>query len=198
MEIKYSASPLSSHGKFAALLTRALLSLTLMALFCGLGSAQTRPGQSPIAGADRSSSGSESSINLGTPEAEMLARREIKSAEKDRQENLQRAREAAQLGSEIHQAFTKNQTLSRTETKKLERLEKLTRKIRQEAGGTDSEVTIENPPKEVETALSKLAELSEQMRKGVEETPRQVISASVIERTNEVLEIIRYIRSLSR
>lgn len=135
---------------------------------------------------------------MGSPEAEMLARRELRVAEKERQENLERAREAAQLGAEIRNSFAKNQTLSRTEIKKLERLEKLTRRVREEAGGSDGDVTIENPPQQLESALGRLAELSEAMRKGVEKTPRQVVSAFVIERTNEVLEIIRYVRALIR
>ena len=176
------------------MLFRALSCFCLLALFGGAASAQ----RSPIAGADRSSSGSESSIMLGSPMDEMLARRDIRAAEKERRENLERAREAAQLGAEIHTAFTKNETLSRTELKKLERLEKLTRRIREEAGGSSGDVTLENPPREMKSALGKLEALSEEMRKGVEKTPRQVISAFVIERTNEVLEIIRYVRSFLR
>ncbi|MBD0325267.1 MAG: hypothetical protein ICV68_02490 [Pyrinomonadaceae bacterium] len=176
------------------MMVRALFCFCLLALFSSPASAQ----RSPIAGADRSSSGSESSITIGSPMEEMIARRDIKVAEKERRENLERAREAAQLGNEIHNAFTKNQTLGRTELKKLERLEKLTRRIREEAGGSSGDVTIENPPQEMKAALGKLAELSEEMRKGVEKTPRQVVSAFVIERTNEVLEIIRYVRSFLR
>jgi hypothetical protein len=179
------------------MLSRALFCSLLLTLSYGVGGAQTRPPQSPIAGADRSGSGSESTM-LGSPENEMLARRDIKAAEKDRQENLERAREAAQLGAEIHTAFTKNQTLNRTEIKKLDRLEKLTRRIREEAGGSDGDVTIENPPRQLEAALQKTAELSEELHKEVVKTPRQVISASVIERTNELLEILRYVRSFTR
>lgn len=176
------------------MLIRALFCLCLLALLSGSASAQ----RSPIAGADKSSPDSDSSLTIGSPIEEMLARREIKAAEKERRENLERAREAAQLGDEIHNAFTKNQTLGRTELKKLERLEKLTRRIREEAGGSNGDVTIENPPQEMKAALGKLAELSEEMRQGVEKTPRQVVSAFVIERTNEVLEIIRYVRSFLR
>ena len=134
----------------------------------------------------------------GTPEAEMLARREIKAAEKEERENLERAHEAAQLSAEINNAYLKNQSLSRAEFKKLERLGKLTRRIREYAGGTDGEVTIDNVPHELKTALEKLTEHCEALLKEVEKTPRQVISASVIERTNQLLEIIRYVRSLSQ
>ena len=192
--MKRADSFILSTRKVMPMLFRVLCCLCLLALFGGAASAQ----RSPMAGADRSSSGSESSIMIGSPIEEMMARRDIRAAEKERRENLERAREAAQLGTEIHTSFTKNETLSRTELKKLERLEKLTRRIREEAGGSSGDVTIENPPQEMKSALEKLAELSEEMRKGVEKTPRQVVSAFVIERSNEVLEIIRYVRSFLR
>ena len=132
---------------------------------------------------------------IGDPQQEMLARRDIETAEKDHQENVDRAREAAQLSTEIRDFFLNNKTLGRTEVKKLERLEKLTRKIRSEAGGSGSDETIETPPQEIASALSRLAEVSDKLRKGVENTPRQVVSASVIEHTNEVLELIHFIRT---
>jgi DNA repair ATPase RecN len=177
---------------------RALACSFLLAVFCGVSSAQETRRQSPIAGADRSSSGSESSIMTGTPEAEMMARRDIRAAEKEEMENLERAREAAQLSAEIRTTFLKNQLLGRTEMKKLDRLEKLTRRIREYAGGSEAEVTLENVPQQLEPALGQLSEYTEAMRKAVEKTPRQVVSASVIERTNELLELIRYVRALIR
>ena len=180
------------------MLSRALICSFLLAVACGVAAAQDDVKKSPIAGADRSANGSESSIMTGTPEAEMLARREIKAAEKERLENLERAREAAQLSAEIRSTFLKSQLLGRAELKKLERIEKLTRRVREYAGGSQAEVTLENVPQKLETALGQLFEYSEAMRKAVEKTPRQVISASVIERTNELLELIRYVRALTR
>ena len=132
-------------------------------------------------------------------ELEMRARRDLKAAEKEHKENLSRAQEAAQLGTELRDAFASYKSLGRVEFKKLERLEKLTRKIRSEAGGSDDRDTnMEKVPVQLESALSRLAEVSVEMRKGVEKTPRQVISASVIERANELLDIITYIRSQTR
>lgn len=128
----------------------------------------------------------------------MLARQDIKAAEKDYQENLERAREATQLSAEIHDAYLHNKAFGRIEVKKLERLEKITRKIRSEAGGSDGEVALESPPVQIEPALTRLAEISDKMRKGVEKTPRLVVSAAVIERANEMLEIIRYIRTFTQ
>jgi hypothetical protein len=180
------------------MLSRVLACFCLLVLWYFAAAAQSNPPRNPIVGADRSGPGPDSSIMTGTPEAEMKARRDIKFLEKERRENLERAREAAQLGSEIRESYLKNQALSRTEIKKLERLEKLTRRIREEAGGSDSDVVIENPPRQLEAAVGRMAEISEEVRKGVEKTPRQVVSASVIEHTNELLEIIRFARAFVR
>ncbi len=129
---------------------------------------------------------------------EMRARWEIKYAEKERLENLDRAREAAQLGSELYNTYSNNKAFGSTEKKKLDRLEKVTRKIRNQAGGSDGDVVIENMPSEAEPALKRLAEISNDLRKAVEKTPRQVVSASVIEKANEVLEVIRYVRNFTQ
>lgn len=132
-------------------------------------------------------------------ELEMRARRDIKVAEKEHAANLERAVEAAKLGIELRDTYAQTKSFVRTDVKKLERLEKLTRKIRSEAGGSDDrDSTMEKVPAQLESAISKLAEVSEEMRKGVEKTPRQVISASVIEHANELLDIIAYIRHLTR
>lgn len=158
--------------------------------------AQSRPPKAsePIS-AENSSPLSPSKAELGSPEDEMRARNEIKIAEKERQENLERAREAAQLGDEIRQAFSKSNMLGSTEMKKLERLEKLARRIRSRAGGSDDDEPLEKVPTALEQAVNRLAETSEALSKGVEKTPKMVISASVIDRANELIEIIRFIRS---
>lgn len=129
---------------------------------------------------------------------EMRVRWEIKYAEKERLENLDRAREAAQLGSELYNAYSRSNTFSSTEKKKLDRLEKVTRKIRSRAGGSDGDVTLTDVPNQMEPILKRLAETANEMKKAVEKTPRQIVSATVIERSNEVLEIIRFVRNFTR
>jgi hypothetical protein len=186
------------------MLLRTLFILVLVAGMAFAAQAQqpekpARPPRASASGAqDKTPPRQESKIMVGTPEAEMMARHEVNTAEKDHKENLERAREAAQLSTEIRDSFLHNKAFGRTEEKKLERLEKLTRKIRSEAGGSDGEVTIEAVPSQMGPALARLAEISDKMRKVVEKTPRQVISASVIERANELLEIIRYVKNFTR
>ena len=181
------------------MLLRTIFFLALFTCALDIALAQNKPpAQDPndSVGADKGAR--RSNIMTGSPEEEMIARQGLKAAEKNYQENVERAREAAQLSSEIRDAFLHNKAFSRTEQKKLERLEKITRKIRNEAGGSEADVTIENQPTQIEPALACLADISDKLRKGVEKTPRQVISASVIERANEVLEIIRVIRTFTR
>ena len=126
---------------------------------------------------------------------EMRVKWEIKYAEKERLENLDRAREAAQLGSELYKSYSSNRSFSQTEKKKLDRLEKVTRKIRSQAGGSDGDETDDQMPTQLDSAFKRLSEATDEMRKGVEKTPRQVVSANVIERANEILDIIRFVRS---
>ena len=132
-----------------------------------------------------------------SPEVEMRARLEAQRAEKLRKENLDRAREVAQLGVELRDIYARNRSFDRNEIKKLERLEKLTRRIRSEAGGSDDDEKLKDAPREIDAALTRIADLSVELRKGVEKTPRLVVSASVIDRANQLLELINFVRVLT-
>jgi hypothetical protein len=135
---------------------------------------------------------------MGSPEEEMLRRAEIRHEEENHKEMVERADEAAQIGDEILNSFKRNNSLTRDDLKKLERLEKLARKIRGGAGGSDDDEQLQNPPGKIEGALSRLAELTGDLKKSVSKTSRLVISAAVIQRSNEMIELIRHIRSIKQ
>jgi hypothetical protein len=169
-----------------------------LVLCAGIVSAQTstaRPRPDSVS-ADKSSN-SEDRPPLTTLEEELRAKQAIKFAEKEHQENLNRAKEIAQIGKELRQAV-KNTPLSKDCYKKIERLEKLTRKIRGEAGGEDQEIEILNRPSDVPSAITQIAEVAESFSKDVQNTPRQVVSASVISNANVLLELIKMMRNFSR
>ncbi len=147
--------------------------------------------------ADKSSS-FEDPPPLTTFEEEIRAKRAIKLAEKEHKENLNRAREIAQIGRELQDSLKNKTSLDRAVTKKIERLEKLTRKIRGEAGGEDEEVKIVDRPSDIPSASTQIAETSEALSKNVQNTPRQVVSAAVIGNANVLLELIRMIRTFGR
>lgn len=135
---------------------------------------------------------------MGSPEEEMLRRAEIRHEEESHKEMVERADEAAQLGDEILNSFKRNNSLTRDDLKKLERLEKLARKIRGGAGGSDDAEKLQDPPGRIGGAVARLAELSGALKKSVLKTSRLVISAAVIERSNEVIELVRHIRSIKQ
>ena len=148
--------------------------------------------------ADSQDSSDKEPITFGSIEDEMRAKRRIKLEEKQYQENLERAREADKLSIELRNSYEQKKVLTREDTQKLERLEKLTKKIRSEAGGSDEDTSLDNPPNELQLTLSKLAQVTNSLRKVVEKTPRQVISATVIEQANLVLQLVKVARNLFR
>lgn len=135
---------------------------------------------------------------LGSPEEEMLRRAEIRHEEENHKEMVERADQAATLGDEILASYRKNNSLTRDDLKRLERLEKLARKIRGGAGGSDDDEKLRDPPGMIGGAVRRLAELSVDLKKSVSRTSRLVISAAVIERSNDVIELIRHIRSIKQ
>lgn len=173
--------------------------LTFASLFCALlffpalASGQTGP-----PGPSQMDPTSTRPRVLNEIEEEMKAKQAIKYAEKGHQDNVNRAKEIAEIGKELKAAINQSPLLSRESQKKLERLEKLTRKIRGEAGGDDQEIELPNRPADVPSTITRIAESSETLSKDVQNTPRQVVSASVIENANVLLELIRIVNTLSR
>ena len=161
---------------------------------------QSKPAPPPPRPTDMSADKS-SPDNQGpmtTFEEELRAKRAIKIAEKEHLENLNRAKEISQLGQDLKSGLQSRTALDREDEKKLDRLEKLTKKIRGEAGGEDDDVQIANAPADVSNAVTQIADTAEQLAKDVEKTPRQVVSAGVIDRANVLLQLVKILRGLSR
>jgi hypothetical protein len=135
---------------------------------------------------------------LTTFEEEIRAKRMIKMAEKEHRENLDRAKEIQQIGKELKESLQGKSAIDRDSLKKIERLEKLTKKVRGEAGGESEELTLVNPPTDLPAAACQIGEKTEALSKEVQDTPRQVVSASVINSANILLELIKVARTFGR
>jgi len=179
---------------------RSLLVIAVYLVFCHSGPVLAQNSQPPnpsdSIGADKSNR--ESNRLVGSIEEEMRAKRAIKYAEKEYRENIDRAREVSTLALQLQQAFKTTKSIDREAAKKLERLEKLTKKLRSEAGGADDEDTLQKPPADVGSAISRIAEVSASLSEEVQKTPRQVVSACIIDQANVLLELIRIVRTLTR
>lgn len=179
-----------------------LLSLALLLALCGsvAVSAQSAP-KLPRSISDKSAAGAPKDDD-DSPQTlshrEMLKEMEIKREEGDYKEHLARAKENAQLAVELQETYSRQKTLAAPDLKKLSRIEKLARQIRSRAGGEENKDELKEAPQHVEAALERLARLSTELQKKVESTPRQVVSTAVIKRANEVVELVKYIRTLYR
>ncbi len=92
------------------------------------------------------------------------------------------------------EAYEAKKVFNSDDDKKLERLEKLTKRIRNEAGGSETDPDVKDIPTVVEAAVKQVAEVADGLRKLVEKTPRHVISASVIDQANKLLGLIAHVR----
>lgn len=135
---------------------------------------------------------------LGSIDEEMRAKQNLKMLDNEYKETIQRAREAAELSAQLRDEIKAGRTFGKDETKKLERLEKLAKKIRDESGGSDSdeESLLKNPPGKLDSALSRLADVAESLYKTLQKTPRHVISATIIENANVLLKLAKLTRGL--
>ena len=152
--------------------------------------------QKPISLDPDKSAGDEASRPFAVIEEEMRAKRAIKFAEKEYQENLDRARDLSLLGASIVTSFKQKNGLDREDVRKLEKVEKLAKGIRRAAGGSEDDVEMDKPPRDLASAVDMLGELSKSLKEKVEKTPKHVISAAVIDEANVLLELVRIVRTL--
>ncbi len=129
-------------------------------------------------------------------EEEMKAKRAIKEADREYQENLGRARDLSSLGVALVTSFKEKNALDHNDIKKLDKVEKLAKAIRRAAGGSEDKVEMEKPPRDLTSAMEMLSDVSQSLKEKVEKTPKHVISATVIDEANVLLELIRIVRTL--
>jgi hypothetical protein len=187
--VNITESPIKLVANFA----RAVAIVGLLVFSHAHSAAQTAQHTTPTLPVDKEK------FEGGTPaalEEEMRVKRAIKVAEREYQQNVDRARDLYVLGDAMNTSFKQKTFLGRDDIKKLEKAEKLAKAIRNAAGGSEDDNEMEQPPKDLACALSKFAEVAESLKKNVEATPKRVVSTAVIDEANVILELARLIRAL--
>jgi hypothetical protein len=176
---------------------RVLAAVVFVFAFVSYGSAQSNSQiQKPVSIEIDRPSKDDPMGAISSIEEEMRAKRAIRTAEKEYQNNLDRARDLSVLGASIVASYKQKNGLDREDVRNLERVEKLAKGIRSAAGGCEDDVDLEKPPRDLTTAMNMLGELSKSLKEKVEKTPKHVISAAVIDEANVLLELIRIVRTL--
>jgi hypothetical protein len=151
------------------------------------GSTRPLPQPSPIERRDEE-------IDFGSRETDARARLILKKEKKEYEEHVERAKEVRDLAAELQKTYEIAHSFNAADYKKLERLEKLSRRIRNEVGGSQTDTDPKDLPRTKDEALPLLAEMARELCDEVEKTPRRVVSTSIIGQANKLIALIQYVR----
>lgn len=133
---------------------------------------------------------------------EMAVKQQISRRKKEHEELLKQGDEALKLADELETSFDKNQTFSNGDVQKLQELEKLASKIRQELGGNDEddnpEVSADSGENQARSSIgAAFAFLRDSTVKLVDELKKSTrfsISVAAIQASNSVVKFARFLR----
>lgn len=132
---------------------------------------------------------------------ETLAKQRIEREKKDYEDLLKRSEEAVKLSEDLEKSFSNSNQLSSEDIKKLERLEKLVKKIRGELGGDDDEEQLNNTDKDqteenstMVNAFKTLQTNSVRLFDEIKKSTRYSVSVLAIQTSNALLKLVKFIR----
>ena len=133
-------------------------------------------------------------IDFGNREFDARTRLILKKEKKEYEEHVERAKEVRDLAAELQKTYDVAHSFNAADYKKLERLEKLTRRIRNEVGGSQTDADAKDLPRTIDEAVPLVAEIAKELCDEVEKTPRRVVSTSIIDQANKLVALIQYVR----
>ena len=132
---------------------------------------------------------------------ETMAKQRIEREKKDYEELLQRSEEAVKLSEELEKSFSNSNKVTTEDQKKLDRLEKLVKKIRTELGGDDDENEKEvsekekpDQPSTLVSAFKTLQSSASQLFSEIKKSTRYSVSVVAIQTSNALLKLVKFIR----
>jgi len=126
---------------------------------------------------------------------ESLAKSRIEREKKDYQELLQNGEEAVKLSESLKNTFAESNQISAEDRKKLDRLEKLAKKIRRELGANESdEADDDEKPSSMLNAFKILQTSTGRLVEELKKTTRYSVSVVAIQSSNAFLKVIKFIR----
>lgn len=129
---------------------------------------------------------------------ETMEKQRIEREKKQYEDLLERSEEAVKLSEELEKSFAVSNQLSADDRKKLDRLEKLLKKIRSELGGDDEgELEVEldkESPSNIRSAFQTLQKNAAQLFSEIKKSTRYSISVVAIRTSNVLLKLVKFIR----
>lgn len=125
---------------------------------------------------------------------ENLAKQRIKQEEKDFQELISRSEEVVKLCEELHESYEVNKQLSSEDSKKLEKLEKMMKKIRQDLGAAEDKDTAKDDTSTLSLTLASIKDKAEDLVSELKKTGRFAISVGAVESSNMIFRLVKFLR----
>lgn len=125
---------------------------------------------------------------------ENLAKGRIEQEKKEYEALIKRGEEALKLSEELEKSFSENNKLSSDDRKKLEKLEKLVKKIRTELGADEDDVSEESTPSTLENAFKSLQENTSKLMSELKKSTRYTVSVVAIKSSNVLLKVVKFLR----
>ena len=131
---------------------------------------------------------------------ETMAKQRIEREKKEYEELLQRSEEAVKLSEELEKSFSNSNKVTNEDQKKLDRLEKLVKKIRTELGADDdgepeqSEKEKAEKPSTLVSAFKTLQTNAAQLFSEIKKSTRYSVSVVAIQTSNALLKLVKFIR----
>ncbi len=146
--------------------------------------------------------GADASTRNGTPQKEdlptgikeSLAKQRIDREKKDFQEMLERGEEALKLTDQLEKSYSQTNQFSAEDQKKLERLEKVVKKIRGELGGDDDGEAEVEKPSSISNALQSLKDGTSKLVEELKKTSRYSISVVAVQSSNALINVVQFLR----
>jgi hypothetical protein len=138
-------------------------------------------------------SGNPAKEELPTGIKESLAKQRIEREKKDFAEMVEHSEEALKLTDQLAKSYGQNSQFSAEDQKKLDRLEKVVKKIRNELGGDDDEESVEQPAS-IGNALESLKANTSKLVDAIKQTSRYTVSVVAVESSNALLKMVRFLR----
>ena len=128
---------------------------------------------------------------------ETLVKLRIDKEKKEYEEMLERGEEALKLSEQLERAYDQSGRLNNDELNKLNTVEKLVKKIRNELGGdddADDEKAVIEPPLSQEVAVKNFRTTTLKLLEELKKTTRFTVSAAAIQASNAVLKLARFLK----
>jgi membrane-associated HD superfamily phosphohydrolase len=124
---------------------------------------------------------------------ESLAKRRIKAEQEEFQELIDRGEEAVKISDEVYKSFEAKKNLTAEDSKKIERLEKVVKKIRQDLGAEDDSNDDKiDKPSSLQNTLTNIKETTSDLLTELKKTTRHSISVIAIQSSNSLLKLVRF------